>query len=140
MITLNVLGTVIILLVAIAMTRKEYGTVVEDDSFRRFLLAIVEWIKPYAAYIWYVTFALWGAFANYLSTISRNKADFSWKELAIAAPIGGFSGLCVVYLLQYAGLSNAGVAFGGGMAGFMGGRMLTLIEAYIVSKSEASKS
>lgn len=139
MISLNVVGTVAILLIAIILTSKEYDTVVEDDSLRQFIKELIGWIKPYAAYIWYVTFALWGVFANYLSAISRNKADFSWKELAIAAPIGGFSGLCVVYLLQYAGLPNAGVAFGGGMAGFMGGRMLTLIEAYIATKIRASE-
>lgn len=112
---------------------------VEDEGARQIIKALFEWARAYASQTWFVMFALWGATASYAASVMAPGGVFSWKQYLLKLLISGFSGLCMAYILEYSGVPFPLIAAGAGMAGYMGDRMLALVESYIVSKSSAAK-
>lgn len=75
--------------------------------------------------------ALWGGTVGYLRQVQKGKA-FKVGALVIHLSVSGFSGLMFWILSREYGLSDGMAAAVCGMAGFMGGEAIKLLEERVI--------
>lgn len=93
---------------------------------------VVEFINSTGlTYLWLLLLAAWGGTASYLGRVRKLGLPFSFAEWLGELVISGFSGIVTAYLCMWAGFPPVLTFAFAGVAGHMGGRAISMIEAGI---------
>lgn len=76
--------------------------------------------------------ALWGGTVGYLRQVQKGRA-FKWASMIMHLTVSGFSGMMFWLLSVEYGLSGPMAAIVTGMAGYMGGEAIKLLEERVIT-------
>lgn len=130
---LNAIGTILILIIAVAWVHRDYEARMIDDQ-ESIIKALAEFIKPYTQYVMYWLFALWGGTSSYLMELNASNGDFSAKSWIGRMIVSGFAGFLMVLMCDAMGLPLSVIGLSAGIGGYMGGSAILMIQKIIVKR------
>lgn len=79
-------------------------------------------------FLWFALLAVWGGTVSYIRRLKKSQVAFSFMELIGEWTVSAFAGVMTAYLCYELSFSFYATAALTGIAGHMGGRMISILE------------